>query len=549
MSKKLLRSRIDGLFSAFEEQDVSSEGETKISAPQNETPPSVQAERHTDRLEPTLTRNDKGITGALHLEVYNPSQAQQSPAPAQVEDPVPTPGSTLTTRQELPDQPATMVYQFNYGEKGKGTLKVENENPGHSGWSEDETLLVKEVVDQLALAIENAQAYSLAQKAVEEMREIDRLKSQFLANMSHELRTPLNSIIGFSRVIIKGIDGPVNETQQQDLGAIYNSGLHLLNLINDILDLSKIEAGKMELTLDAVDLKEMILSVMSTASGLIKGKPIRLTHNISPGLTTVIADATRVRQVLINLVSNAAKFTEQGEISIKAKVRESQGHQEAVITVHDTGPGIALEDQGKLFQPFSQVDDSPTRKTGGTGLGLSICRSLIEMHGGKIGLLSSALGKGSVFYFTLPLEDQDKPVEPVPAPQAAPASDTIVLAVDDDPRVAGLYQRYLRPSGYEVIPLKVPHEAVELARKLKPFAITLDIMMHDRDGWQVLRDLKNHPETRSIPVIVCSILDQQDKALQLGASGYLVKPFLQDDLLAVIAQLKNHTPKGSQLKA
>lgn len=264
--------------------------------------------------------------------------------------------------------------------------------------------LLSTIATQVAAALENVTLLEKLQESLNELKELDRLKSQFLANMSHELRNPLNSIIGFSRVIMKGIDGPVNETQIQDLAAIYNSGQHLLNLINDVLDLSKIEAGKMELSIGEVNIAETIESVMSTASGLVKDKPITLVQKVPHDLPPITADATRVRQVLLNLISNAAKFTEQGEITIEAAHGEShEGVQEITIWVTDTGAGIASNDQKKLFQPFSQVDGSPTRKSGGTGLGLSICKSLIEMHGGRIGIQWSEVGKGSSFYFTLPI--------------------------------------------------------------------------------------------------------------------------------------------------
>ncbi len=230
------------------------------------------------------------------------------------------------------------------------------------------------------------------------------MKSQFLANMSHELRTPLNSIIGFSRVILKGIDGEINDIQRQDLTSIYNSGQHLLGLINDVLDISKIEAGKMELQFDDVNIIELINSVMSTAVGLVKDKPIKLRHILPESLPIVSADNTRIRQVLLNFLSNAAKFTEEGSITVKAiETLSPDGEPEILVSVTDTGEGIAREDRDKLFQPFSQVDDSPTRKSGGTGLGLSICRSFMEMHQGRIGLLWSEVGQGSTFFFALPI--------------------------------------------------------------------------------------------------------------------------------------------------
>jgi signal transduction histidine kinase len=283
-------------------------------------------------------------------------------------------------------------------------IEIIDDNVDRS-WSEDEWHLVQKVAEQLSTAIESAQSYELAQKAYQDIRQADHMKSQFLANMSHELRTPLNSIIGFSRVILRGIDGEINDIQRQDLTSIYNSGQHLLGLINDILDFSKIEAGKMELQFDEVNLIDIIQSVMSTAVGLVKDKPIKLGTILPESLPIVSADATRIRQVLLNFLSNAAKFTDEGSITVKAiETLGPTGEREILVTVTDTGGGIAPEDRDKLFIPFSQVDDSPTRKTGGTGLGLSICRHFIEMHKGRIGLLWSEVGKGSTFYFALPIK-------------------------------------------------------------------------------------------------------------------------------------------------
>jgi CheY-like chemotaxis protein/anti-sigma regulatory factor (Ser/Thr protein kinase) len=364
------------------------------------------------------------------------------------------------------------------------------------------------------------------------MREIDQLKTQFLANMSHELRTPLNSIIGFSRVILKGIDGPVTDLQQQDLTAIYNSGQHLLGLINDILDLSKIDAGKMELSFDEINIADIISSVMSTASGLIKDKPIKLLRNIQDDLPVVRADAIRVRQVLLNLLSNAAKFTDQGEINVDASVQPGPaGVAEILISVSDTGIGISEVDQEKLFQAFSQVDSSPTRKTGGTGLGLSISQQLILMHGGRVGV-HSEVNKGSTFFFTLPIYRNK-------AEKVESSGSKIILAVDDDPQVIALYERYLQPQGYQVVALMDPSRAVERARQIKPFAITLDIMMPGYDGWHVLHDLKNDAETHDIPVIICSIIEEQERGFSLGATDYLLKPILEEDLLSALDHLNS----------
>ena len=328
----------------------------------------------------------------------------------------------------LPDTRSEIGLPLKIGDRVIGALDIQS-NLGNQ-FGKDDIYVLGILADQIAIAIENARAYEMSQMAIEDMKEVDRVKSQFLANMSHELRTPLNSIIGFSRVILKGIDGPVNDVQTQDLNAIYNSGQHLLSLINDILDLSKIEAGKMELSFTDLNLPDMINSAMSTASGLVKDKPIKLNIKVPDDLPIVRADAIRVRQVLINFLSNAAKFTDEGEITVEAARSTSpEGKPEVMVTVADSGPGIAPADQVKLFLPFSQVDDSPTRKTGGTGLGLSICRSLIELHGGRIGLLESTVGQGSTFFFTLPLPEVEvKPLELVPG------DGSIILAIDDTPR-------------------------------------------------------------------------------------------------------------------
>ena len=427
----------------------------------------------------------------------------------------------------LPETKAEVAIPLRVGNRTIGILDIQSTEV--EAFTEDDIAILQLLADQIAVGIDNARSYNIAQQAVEEMREVDRLKSQFLANMSHELRTPLNSIIGFARVILKGIDGPTTELQQQDLTAIFNSGQHLLGLINDILDLSRIEAGKMELTFDEVNITDLISSVMSTAVGLVKDKPIQLRSEIAEDLPLVRADAMRIRQVLINFLSNAAKFTDEGEIIVKACTEKSDRGQSAVmVSVIDSGPGIADEDQDKLFQPFSQVDASLTRKVGGSGLGLSICNHLIQMHNGQIGV-HSAPGKGSTFYFSIPIVEKRK--------LEGQASERIIIAIDDDPQIIRLYERYLQPKGFRVIGLSDPAKASERVKQLKPFAITLDIMMPGYDGWRVLSDLKSSQETRDIPVVVCSIVENEEKGFSLGAADYLVKPILEEDFLASLDRL------------
>ncbi len=433
---------------------------------------------------------------------------------------------------DLPETRSEMALPLKLGGSIIGALDVQSKESDAFG--EDDVALFTTLADQISVAIENANAYEISQQTVEEMKELDRVKSQFLANMSHELRTPLNSVIGFSRVILKGIDGPINDTQEQDITAIYNSGMHLLTMINEILDLSKIEAGKMDLQLEEVNIFDVVNNAAKTATGLIKDKPIQLITNVEADLPLIMGDEIRISQVITNLIGNAVKFTEKGTITLEASLSEDEKNKkEIMFTVADTGIGIAPEDQGKLFQRFSQVDDSPTRRTGGTGLGLSICRSLVELHGGRIGLLKSDVDEGSTFFFTLPVTAEPEQVE-MPSDNAI---GNVILSIDDDPQVITLYERFLEPYGYKVVAQTDPEQAVQRARELKPLAITLDIMMPGKDGWQVLNDLKRDEETRNIPVMICSILEEEEKGFSLGASEYLVKPFLHDDLANAIKRL------------
>jgi CheY-like chemotaxis protein len=240
----------------------------------------------------------------------------------------------------------------------------------------------------------------------------------------------------------------------------------------------------------------------------------------------------RVRQVLLNLLSNASKFTEEGSITVESVLQNSpDGKLEALINVIDTGPGITLEGQEKLFKAFSQVDGSATRTSGGSGLGLSICANLVQLHGGRIGVHSKD-GTGSTFWFTLPLFNQ--------LTEEIPEGKKIVLAIDDDPQVISLYERYLNPQGYHVVSLTDPSKAKERVIELKPFVVTLDIMMPNTDGWSVLTTLKSDPATRDIPIVICSIVEQTDKGFNLGAADYLVKPILEEDIVNALTRINNN---------
>ena len=403
-------------------------------------------------------------------------------------------------------------------------------------YTPEELNLAMILTNQAAVALDNARLYEQQQETAQRLREVDRLKTQFLANMSHELRTPLNSIIGFSRVILKGIDGPLTEMQETDLSAIYHSGQHLLGLINDILDLSKIEAGKMELNFDEVNLKPIIKGVMSTAAGLVKDKSIGIEQQVPEDLPVIWADGTRLRQVLLNLVSNAAKFTERGKISLMADCDDEW----VTLNVTDTGIGIPQEKLESIFEEFTQVDGSSTRAVGGTGLGLPISRHFVEMHGGEI-TVESTPGMGSTFKVILPIhaqaESRTPSVDDRPEGHSLNRDRSLVIAVDDDVGVINLYQRYLEGDGYQVMGVTNSSEVLDKAIELQPFAITLDVLMPDKDGWQVLRELKECPQTQHIPIIICSIISDEGRGFSLGAADYLVKPIMEEDLLTALSRL------------
>lgn len=397
-----------------------------------------------------------------------------------------------------------------------GVLEVEAPE-GHP-WTFEDRLLVEAVAQQLASALLEARSRELTEQALEEMRQADRLKSQFLANMSHDFRTPLNSIIGFSRVILKEIDGPINDTQRQDLQAIYESGVHLLNMVNDILDLTRIEAGRMKLSFAEMHLKGLVDSVVSTTSSLMGNKPIDLVVDIPDGLPQVHANRTRMRQVLLNLVSNAIKFTEDGYVMISARELSDREPPQMLVAISDTGPGVPAEEQARLFEPFTQVDSLTPTVPGGSGLGLSICRHLIELHGGRI-WVESEPGEGSAFAFTLPLER--------PADQEGGAR---LLIIDDEEGARDRYQQLLGESGVQARLISDPEEALQFARREKPHMLILDPFLPEYGSWQMLAGLKRVGETRESLAAMCS-LSPDVGGFSLGTADFLSKPVDEGELL------------------
>jgi signal transduction histidine kinase/CheY-like chemotaxis protein len=502
--------------------------------------------------------------------------------------------------------------------------------------------LEEEIERKTALLNERTRLMGLLERANRDLRELDKLKSTFIANMSHELRTPMNAIIGYTELLLERVDGPINEEQEKSLKRVAANARHLLQLINDVLDISKIESGKVELEIKELDLRWLIETVLPTFEQLINQKGLTLTINIDEGLPLIYGDEERIKQILINLLSNAVKFTHQGGIIISAKLSErGVGPGEAPIfveiCVEDTGIGIKEEDVGRVFDKFFQVDLTTIRQYEGTGLGLTITRGLVSMHKGMI-WVTSKYGEGSRFCFTLPLNKEilEKPGEPIVEPRMAEAladyfgmpvetflkgpeyagkpircweyvrcgqpscpaygskesrcwlilgthcagmkiasypekadfckgcdliknlmlkpeeeykpveaeipggeevTKKTVLAIDDNPEAIDIIRKYLGED-YNVVGLFSSEKAVEKAKEIKPLAITLDILMPKKDGWQVLKELKNTPETQDIPVIILSIVEDKKLGFSLGAAEYVVKPVEKQVLLRKIKNLE-----------
>ena len=362
-----------------------------------------------------------------------------------------------------------------------------------------------------------------------------RAKSDFLANMSHELRTPLNAIIGFSEVLLEQMFGPLNDKQAEYLGDIVTSGRHLLLLINDTLDLSKIEAGKMELELATFALPAVLEDGVTMVRERAARHGIECSLDVGADLDAVEADERKVKQVVFNLLSNAVKFTPDGG---RVEVRARRVGERAEVTVADTGVGIDPADQDRIFQEFQQASQEE-----GTGLGLALARSIVTLHGGRL-WVESEPGSGSTFTFTLPVRQTavsetvasepalaDGETAPVPRASKAPAT---VLLIEDDPRSVELLTLYLEGGGFEVVACGDGLAGMEAARRLQPAAVVLDLMLPELSGWDFLGLIKGDETTARIPVIIVSMLDERGKGLALGAADYLVKPVSRDELLAAV---------------
>jgi signal transduction histidine kinase/DNA-binding response OmpR family regulator len=365
--------------------------------------------------------------------------------------------------------------------------------------------------------------------AKEEVERGSRFKDQFLSTMSHELRTPLNAVLGFSDLLADERYGPLNDRQQRYVAHIHTGGKHLLKLISDILDLSKIEAGRMELAREDVTVASAFSEVISALYPLAEKKSQALLQQVEPNLQ-VHADAMRFKQVLMNLAGNAIKFTpESGRIELLAHQVDDQVR----VEVRDNGPGIPAEQQQRIFEAFFRLTETGSA-TEGTGLGLAITSRLVELHGSKLGI-ESRPSEGACFYFSLPLiaSTANQTIQtstPVPRARNAPR----ILIIEDNAATGQLIQSQLASSGYETLRCDKPERARDMAAELQPDAVTLDLLMQPVHGLEVLLQLKNDPRTSKIPVIVVTIVDQPGVGTALGADEYLIKPVDKATLLAAV---------------
>jgi PAS domain S-box-containing protein len=379
----------------------------------------------------------------------------------------------------------------------------------------------------VAIGIQRKNTEAVLQQAKVTAEEASRAKSEFLANMSHELRTPMNAIIGYSEMLTEEFQDLGHEQFVPDITKIRSAGKHLLGLINDILDLSKIEAGKMEVFRERFDFDSFLQDIVSTVKPLMEQKSNKLTLKKPQLMGAVSSDQTKVRQILFNLLSNAAKFTDRGEITLQANNTHRDGAPWIELSVEDTGIGMSPQQIGKVFEAFTQAESSTTRRFGGTGLGLTITKRFCEMLNGEL-TVESQPGVGSKFIVRLPvaelaISDESNNNQAAHAP-SAPISKNEVLVVDDDPDARDLLERHLKKQGYAVLIAKSGAEALKLARQRMPMAITLDVMMPGMDGWVVLQELKDDPQTARIPVVMISMVDNADLGFALGVADYLTKP-------------------------
>jgi signal transduction histidine kinase len=407
-----------------------------------------------------------------------------------------------------------------------GSLVVRRKSTGD--FTEETLDLLETFASQSALALLNAQLFTTLQERSAELEVASRHKSEFLASMSHELRTPLNAVLGFSEVLLERMFGDINERQEEYLRDIHNSGKHLLELLNEILDLSKVEAGQMELEFTSLDVPGALEYAASMLRERATAHSIDLLVELGEGVDAVVADELRFKQVVLNLVSNAVKFTQDGgSVVIRAVEVDTDLH----VTVTDTGVGIPVEDRKRIFESFQQGGRGASREEG-TGLGLTLSRRIVELFGGRMWLVSE-VGAGSTFGFSIPTRRASDEIQPDGEGEASAS----IVVIEDDRASSDLLTAYLSGVALRVTTARDGQSGLDAVRRDRPSAVLLDIRLPGVDGWAVLQQLKSEAETKDIPVIVVSIVDERSRGAAMGAAAYLVKPVSRDDLLDALAAL------------
>ncbi|HEX5087413.1 MAG TPA: GAF domain-containing protein [Nocardioides sp.] len=403
-----------------------------------------------------------------------------------------------------------------------GSLIVRRRATGD--FSEEVVDLLETFASQSALALLNAQLFRALEERSDQLEVASRHKSEFLASMSHELRTPLNAVLGFSEVLLERMFGEINEKQEDYLRDIHSSGKHLLELLNEILDLSKVEAGQMELEYAQVDVPAVLEYAASMLRERASAHSVELRVDVGAEVGAAELDELRFKQVVLNLVSNAVKFTPDGG---RVVLRAREAGDELQVSVEDSGVGIPEADRERIFESFQQGGRGASREEG-TGLGLTLSRRIVELLGGRM-WLESEVGHGSTFGFAVPVRRAR--AEPS---AAGPDGATSIVVIEDDRPSLDLLTAYLSGAAIRVVAARDGHAGLEAVRREQPSAVLLDIRMPGIDGWEVLGTLKDDPQTAHIPVVVVSIVDERSRGAELGAAGYLVKPVSRDDLVSAL---------------